>query len=1230
MFVSILILMVAAFLIVLWSKISENTSYSRELENRLNQLQNRLEVLSRSIQDLRSGLKPEATTELVKSQRIATPMAQSATEDVARRTEPAVPSPPLKSPVTEPEPAPPPVVPMPVAPPGSPSTQTIAPQLPRIEPQPQAKHRPGWELPKFDWESLVGVKLFSWIAGVALLLAVVFFLRYSINQGWLMPKVRMVIGIIVGLGLLAVCELKAARKYPTTANAMDASAIAILFSTFYAARALWGLMGAVPAFLLMVVVTGIAVLLSIRRDSAFIALLGLLGGFATPALLSTGENSPISLFTYLLLLNAGLAWVSAKKKWPVLMTLSLGFTVFYQWGWVIRFLTASQLPVALGIFLVFPVLAFVVATFGRTQAGKGWTALYGQTANITALLPLLFNLYLAAVPAYGQHYILLFTFLLLLDAGLFIIAAARGPEILHLVGGLSTLLIPAIWFWRSYSSDAWPSILILLVLLTFFYLFAPLIAQRFNRGFAGTGRWAVYTAPVVLFAFPALVAMEPACANPAPLFGVLLVLLLAISGYALIAETGPVYLVAAVFTLIAEAVWASLHLTPQRLAPGLVLFAVFGFLYVCVPVLARKWRKRLKPESAGSWILLLSIALLFFLATGSVAPDAIWGLAILLLLLNIGLIWHREPIIALGGMVLSWIVLASLWHSVSLDTILIPALVVMAGFALFVLAGNIWLQKKSPETAAPGSGTFLVLTGHLFLAVVAAQPALAIPPWPFLCVLLILDLAIGLSALYLREHEIHRAAMAGSALILMIWVVTARMSPWPGIAVMCAAALSLLSFLWIFLAKRTGNDAAPFSVTAAIMVFLAQILLILSAEQPGSPGAGYLLLAHTMFLVALMALAWFSRHLYVLIAVIPTTIAVTCWMVRHSDQEFWPQQLLFAVPIFLLFVAYPLLLGRRSGKSLEPYLAAVAASVPFFFQARHAMLQAGWGNVIGILPVVLALLMGFLVLRLLRIEPRNGRSLGRLAMVAGTALAFITVAIPLQLEKEWITIGWVLEGAALSWLYRKIHHKGLLYASAGLFAAVFARLALNPFVLTYAERSDIRIWNWYLYTYLLSVAAMIVGSRFLTKTEDRLLPGFIRLSRLVPAGAVILLFLLLNIEIADFYSVGPTITFNFSATLAQDLTYTLGWALFAVGLLAVGIVLHRTPARIASLGLLVGTSVKCFIHDLARLGELYRVMSFVGLGVCLALVALALQKFVFAERKKEHETTEPHGTEGLS
>ena len=216
-----------------------------------------------------------------------------------------------------------------------------------------------------------------------------------------MPPVQMAIGVLVGIGLLVVCELRAARKYRITANAMDASAIAILFSTFYAGHVRWDLIGLIPAFIFMVLVTAVAVLLSIRRDSMFIALLGLIGAFATPALLSTAED-PVPLFSYILLLNAGLAWVATKKKWPILPTLTLIFTFLYQWGWVVNFLTYDQIPIAIGIFLVFPILAFIALTLGqKEEPEKGWISLHGQTANLSALLPLLFALYMAAVPEYG-------------------------------------------------------------------------------------------------------------------------------------------------------------------------------------------------------------------------------------------------------------------------------------------------------------------------------------------------------------------------------------------------------------------------------------------------------------------------------------------------------------------------------------------------------------------------------------------------------------------------------------------------------------------------------------------------------------------------------------------------------------------------------------------------------------------------------------------------------------
>jgi uncharacterized membrane protein len=245
------------------------------------------------------------------------------------------------------------------------------PRPPRREPPPLPPEPPPAPAFAIDWETFVGVKLFSAIAGIALVLAAIFFLRYSIEQGWLGPSIRVAIGVIVATALLVVCELKAARKYEVTANALDAAAIAILFATFYAARALWGLIPASVTFGLLILVTVLAVLLSIRHDSRFIAVLGLLGGFATPALLSTGENQPIPLFTYLLLLNAGLAWVAFKKGWPQLTILTLILTAIYQWGWVIKFLDSGQLSLAMGIFLVFSVMSFVALILGRRGLEHG-------------------------------------------------------------------------------------------------------------------------------------------------------------------------------------------------------------------------------------------------------------------------------------------------------------------------------------------------------------------------------------------------------------------------------------------------------------------------------------------------------------------------------------------------------------------------------------------------------------------------------------------------------------------------------------------------------------------------------------------------------------------------------------------------------------------------------------------------------------------------------------------
>jgi uncharacterized membrane protein len=328
------------------------------------------------------------------------------------------------------------------------------------------------------------------------------------------------------------------------------------------------------------------------------------------------------------------------------------------------------------------------------------------------------------------------------------------------------------------------------------------------------------------------------------------------------------------------------------------------------------------------------------------------------------------------------------------------------------------------------------------------------------------------------------------------------------------------------------------------------------------------------------------------------------------------QVLIHVAVSYAPFALYPLVLGARARERRDPYIAALFAAVWCFVGMREGMEAAGLGWMVGVVPVGLGAITALHLGQLLRLQPKGERDLGRLALVAGGALGFLTVAIPLQLEEQWITIGWALEGAAVAWLYTRIPHRGLLWSALALFGAVFVRLALNPEVFRYEPRGEMRIINWYLYTYMISAAAMGLGAWWVSRTNDLIVDKLPRLRILLACGATILLFLLLNIEIADYYSDGPEILFRFGSSIQQDLTYTIAWLIFGIIMLAAGIVARVRGARVASVVLIAVTTFKCFLYDLRSLDGLYRVGAFVGLAISLALVSLALQKYVLKPDKE--------------
>ena len=125
---------------------------------------------------------------------------------------------------------------------------------------------------------------------------------------------------------------------------------------------------------------------------------------------------------------------------------------------------------------------------------------------------------------------------------------------------------------------------------------------------------------------------------------------------------------------------------------------------------------------------------------------------------------------------------------------------------------------------------------------------------------------------------------------------------------------------------------------------------------------------------------------------------------------------------------------------------------------------------------------------------------------------------------------------------------------------------------------------------------------------------------LISLGTV-LAFLLLNIEIADYFSEpGSTLTFQFSGNFARDMTYSIAWALFALVLLVIGIARRARAPRYAGLALLGVTILKLFLHDLARLDQLYRIGAFVAVAVIAMLASFAYQRFYAASVRESGET----------
>jgi len=180
-----------------------------------------------------------------------------------------------------------------------------------------------------DWFGRAAV----WVGGVALLTAGFFMIKYSIDSGWMTPAVRTVLVTLFG-ALLSGCGFVWGGRPSVPGNerigqALSGAGVACLYFAAYASVHLYGFFQPGEGFAGMVLVTLLAVGLSLR-NGAPVALMGLLGGFLTPWLMRTGTTDTVSLFAYLFVLFLGAQALCLRKRWWGLL---LGATVgAYLWS----------------------------------------------------------------------------------------------------------------------------------------------------------------------------------------------------------------------------------------------------------------------------------------------------------------------------------------------------------------------------------------------------------------------------------------------------------------------------------------------------------------------------------------------------------------------------------------------------------------------------------------------------------------------------------------------------------------------------------------------------------------------------------------------------------------------------------------------------------------------------------------------------------------------------------
>ena len=180
---------------------------------------------------------------------------------------------------------------------------------------------------------------------------------------------------LAGIGAAALALLVLGWRLRDTraayAQVLQGGAVAVLYLTLFVAFRFYGVLAVLPVFICMVAVAALAAALAVLQDARALAVIGALGGFATPLLVSSGSGDHVALFSYYLVLDLGIALIAWHRHWKLLNLIGFAgtFIIGTAWG-VLKYSDqhyASSQAFLITYFVLFTAILLMPARQGAAR-----------------------------------------------------------------------------------------------------------------------------------------------------------------------------------------------------------------------------------------------------------------------------------------------------------------------------------------------------------------------------------------------------------------------------------------------------------------------------------------------------------------------------------------------------------------------------------------------------------------------------------------------------------------------------------------------------------------------------------------------------------------------------------------------------------------------------------------------------------------------------------------------